>query len=227
MSIDIRALIFDMDGVIADTLALHYQSWQQLSRDEDIPFTADQYRVMQGLPRPASLKVFLNGRTVKDETAQELMERKNRYFQEHLKHLTSADSKPGAAELIREARAKGLKVGLGSSSLNARRVLEKLELINLFDVIADGTTVVHNKPAPDIFLWVAEHLDVKPAQAIVFEDAEAGMQAALAGGFWTVGVGNDYDTTPHIALQSLAGVTTSDLQRQLNNLHDHSGNSQK
>lgn len=215
MTPDIRALIFDMDGVIADTLDLHYRAWQRLSRDEGIPFTAEQYRFMQGLPRPASLKIFLNGRDLSETSAQEWMDRKNRYFLEQLQNFTLANCKPGAGELIREARATGLKIGLGSSSQNAHRVLEKLELLPLFDTIADGSTVPNNKPAPDIFLWVANKLGVKPAEAVVFEDSEAGMEAALAGGFWTVGIGNDYESQPHLGLTSLAEITLSTLQARL------------
>jgi beta-phosphoglucomutase len=219
MTMDIRALIFDLDGVIADTLELHYRSWQRLSQEEHIPFTIEQYRQMQGVTRPASLKIFLDGRALDEATCHEWMARKNRYFLEQLSHLRV---KPGAAELIRDAKAAGLKIGLGSSSQNARLVLEKLGLTALFDSIADGYTVLNNKPAPDIFLWVAKQLNVVPSQAIVFEDAESGMQAARAGGFWTVGVGSDYDTRPHIALNSLSEITYSALRTRLTALAEHS-----
>jgi kojibiose phosphorylase len=219
MTVDIRALIFDLDGVIADTLELHFRAWQRLSQEEHILFTTEQYQRMQGLTRPASLQIFLNGRTLSEAATQEWMTRKNRYFLEQLPHLSG---KPGAAELIQEAKAAGIKIGLGSSSQNARLVLERLGLTASFDVIADGSTVLNNKPAPDIFLWVGKQLAVTPAQSVVFEDAEAGMQAALAGGFWTVGVGSDYDTRPHIALNSLTEITCSSLQNRLGAIANHS-----
>ncbi len=95
------------------------------------------------------------------------------------------------------------------------RVLEKLELLPYFDVVADGNTVQNNKPAPDIFLWVARQMGVQPAEAVVFEDSESGMQAALAGGFWTVGVGDAYTSQPHISAAALSDIRLADLQRFL------------
>ncbi|MBA3874298.1 MAG: beta-phosphoglucomutase family hydrolase, partial [Anaerolineae bacterium] len=170
MTLNIRALIFDMDGVLADTPPLHYESWLRLAQDEGINFGWEQHEQMQGLVRRHSLEVFLGGKTVSEDQAQEMMARKNTYFGERLKDLTPADRFPGTAEIMQEAHAAGLKVSLGSSSQNARGVVEKLGLLQYFDVIADGYTVRHNKPAPDIFLWVAEQLNVAPSEAIVFED---------------------------------------------------------
>lgn len=215
MAFKLRALIFDLDGVIASTLPLHYDSWQRLSQEVAIPFTAEQYRLMQGLPRRKSMDIFLDGREVSEETAQAWMARKNDFFHENLHRMTPAHSMPGAPELIREAHASGLKIGLGSSSQNARRVLEKLELLPYFDVVADGNTVPNNKPAPDIYWWVAERLGVKPTEAVVFEDSESGLQAALAGGFWAVAVGDAYTSQPHLAAPGLNDVTLADLYRLL------------
>lgn len=215
MTPNLRALIFDMDGVIANTIGLHYQAWKRLSEEERIPLTDQQNRQMQGLPRPESLKVFLNGRALSAETAQAWMERKNSYFHELLQGLTPRDCLPGAAELIAQGRAAGLKIGLGSSSQNVQRVLDKLKLRAAFDVIADGATVARNKPAPDIYLWVAEKLGVTPGEAVIFEDSDAGIQAALAGGFWVVGVGNEYETAPHVAVNTLTEVQLSHLPGRL------------
>lgn len=215
MNFDLRALIFDMDGVIADTLELHHRAWQQLAREEGIPFTAEQYRQMQGLARRQSLDIFLNGFPLTEEQAQLWMARKNGYFLDLLNSFTPDDCKPGAQDLIREAHQAGLKIGLGSSSQNARRVIDLLQLTSAFEVIADGNTVHRNKPAPDIFLWVAGQLGVQPAQAVVFEDSEAGLQAALAGGFYTVGVGNEHGGGAHWVVQSLAEVTLDGLRERM------------
>ncbi len=227
MTIDIRALIFDMDGVIADTIDLHFRAWQRLAQEVQIPFTAEQYRKMQGITRPEALQIFLNGRTVSNETAQEWMDRKNSYFLESLEHMTGSDCRPGAAELVREAKAAGIKVGLGSSSQNAHRVLKKLGLYTLFDSIADGSTVSHNKPAPDIFLWVANQLGAKPDEAVVFEDSEAGVQAALSGRFWVVGIGSDYDSQPHLGVQSLDEITLDSLKTHLSAISSTPENPEK
>lgn len=221
MTLNIRALIFDMDGVLADTPPLHYESWLRLAQDEGINFGWEQHEQMQGLVRRHSLEVFLGGKTVSEDQAQEMMARKNTYFIERLKHLTPADRFPGTAEIMQEAHAAGLKVGLGSSSQNARGVVEKLGLLQYFDVIADGYTVRHNKPAPDIFLWVAQQLNVVPSEAIVFEDSVAGMQAAIAGGFWRVGLGGKHGDGAHVALNMLSEVNLASLLERLNEIAEH------
>ncbi len=216
MTVNIRALIFDMDGVLADTPPLHYDSWLRLAQDEGIDFGLEQHEQMQGLVRRHSLDVFLGGKSITESQAQEMMARKNAYFMESLKQLTPADRFPGTAEIMQEAHAAGLKVGLGSSSQNARGVVEKLGLAQYFDVLADGYTVRHNKPAPDIFLWVADQLKVAPSEAIVFEDSVAGMQAAIAGGFWRVGLGGKHGAGAHVALNTLAEVNLAALLQRLN-----------
>lgn len=211
MTFNIRALIFDLDGVLTNTPWLHYESWKRLAEDEQLPFTLEQHYQMQGLVRRDSLSVFLNGTPVDESTAQALMDRKNAYFLEELKRLSPQDCLPGTVELIHEGRAAGLQIGLGSSSQNARQVLDRLNLTHLFDVVGDGYTVNRHKPAPDIFLWVADQLRIAPQEAIVFEDSVAGMQAAVAGGFWRVGVGGRHGEGAHVIVNSLAGVRLETL----------------
>lgn len=211
-----RALIFDLDGVIADTIPLHYQSWLLLAQDLGIPFTPEDNELMLGLPRRECLAIFLRGQAVDEETAQDLMNRKNRYFLGLLENLTPADAAPGVAALIAEARAEGLKIGLGSSSQNARRVLEKLALLSRFDVVGDGLTVARTKPAPDIYLWAAARLGIDPPEAVVFEDSAAGVQAGLEGGFRVVGIGQPRIVGgAHLVVPSLAGITLAALRRHL------------
>ena len=215
MSLNIRALIFDLDGVLTDTPLLHYDSWKRLATDENIPFGWDQHERMQGLVRRDSLAVFLNGRAVSDEQAQVLMQRKNAYFLERLETVSPDSTYPGVVALLNEARAKGLKIGLGSSSMNARGVVDKLGLTTYFDVLGDGHTVSRHKPAPDIFLWAASELGVTTEEAIVFEDSVAGMQAAITGGFWRVGLGGKHGDGAHLTFDAMADVKLSDLLAQL------------
>lgn len=217
MTIDLRALIFDLDGVIADTNAPHYASWERLSQEENVPFSKAVYQQMMGLPRQQCLKVFLNDRPINEETAQAFLQRKNTYFLDLLNQFTPADTAPGVRELIEEARAAGLKIGLGSSSANAKRVLKQLDLFDLFDVIGDGTTVSRHKPEPDIFLWVAKGLGVAPEQAAVFEDSRAGVEAGRAGGFWVIGIGQPGELVDaaHLIVPSLAGISLGDLRMRL------------
>ncbi len=212
----LRALIFDLDGVIADTISLHYDSWVRLAADMNRTFTPEAYEPMLGLPRRASLELFMEGEPLDETTARDLMARKNAYFLERLENMTPADAAPGVADLIHEGRAAGLKIALGSSSQNARRVLAKVGLLDHFDVIGDGLTVKYTKPAPDIYLWVAQQLNITPPEAVVFEDSGAGIEAGLAGGFWVVGLGAAHLTgAAHIVLPSLAGMTLAKLRERL------------
>lgn len=215
MSFQLRALIFDLDGVIVHTPEIHRQSWEMLAKELNLPFTEEQHYRMQGLVRRASLEVFLNGVPVSDEVAQAYMDRKNSFFVESLRNLKPDAICPGILPLISEARAARLKIALGSSSQNARNVLQALQILHLFDVVADGTTVKENKPAPDIFLWVAQKLGISPAQAVIFEDSRAGLQAALTGGFWTVGIGGEHGPGAHVQVPTLAGFTLAALRSQL------------
>jgi beta-phosphoglucomutase len=216
MALDIRALIFDLDGVITDTAELHYRAWKQLADEEGIPFTREDNEQLRGVSRRESLNRILRGRPIDEPTAQAWMARKNAYYLEFLKGITPADILPGVVDFLTSARSRGLKLALGSASRNAREVLERLDILSLFDVIGDGHSVVNSKPAPDLFLWAAGGLGVNPTHAVVFEDAEAGIDAALAGGFWTAGIGSANVGHAHIlAPGGLAELTVDSLLEKL------------
>jgi kojibiose phosphorylase len=215
MSLEIHALIFDLDGVIADTNPMHHRSWTQLAQEEGIPFDEAIHVRMLGLNRRNSLEVFLNGRELSEAEKQDWMARKNRYFLEQLESFSLEDAAPGVPALIHEARAAGIKVALGSSSQNARLVLKQLGLFDLFDAIGDGLTVTNTKPAPDIFLWSAGQVGASPAHTVVFEDSPAGITAGRAGGFWVVGIGGELVQDAHLIVPSLAGVTLATLSAKL------------
>lgn len=183
------AVIFDLDGVITDTAEFHYQGWQRLADEHDLPFDRERNESLRGLSRRESLVQLLDGREVGDADLVEMMERKNRYYVDLLGEMTPADTLPGAVGLIVDAKRRGLPVAIGSSSRNARRVLDALELTALFDAIADGDTVERAKPAPDLFLAAAELVGVAPERCVVIEDAASGVDAALAAGMVAVGIG--------------------------------------
>lgn len=185
----LQGLIFDLDGVITDTAEYHYRAWKQLADEEGLPFTREDNEALRGVSRRRSLEILLKGRTLPEATMQDYMERKNIYYQRFLGDITPADLLPGVADFLNEARSQGIKLGLGSASRNTRDVLKQLEITDYFAAIGDGYSVVNGKPAPDLFVWVAGGMGLNPANCIVFEDAEAGVEAALAGGFWTVGIG--------------------------------------
>jgi beta-phosphoglucomutase len=209
-----RAIIFDLDGVITDTAEFHYLGWQQLADEEGIPFDRAANEALRGLSRRESLLAMLGDRVVPEEQLLDWMERKNGYYVASLGDMGPEDALPGAVALLEDARARGLALAIGSSSKNARLVLDKLGLTDRFDAIADGTTVERAKPAPDLFLAAAELLDVEPAACIVIEDAASGVDAALAAGMLAVGVGptdrvghahHRFDTTADIDLDEVVG----------------------
>jgi beta-phosphoglucomutase len=215
MALQIRALIFDLDGVITDTAEFHFLAWKRMADEESIPFTREDNEALRGVSRRESLNRILRGRPIEEATAQAWMTRKNDYYQAYLEGITPADRLPGVTALLEEARRAGIKIALASASRNANTVLERLGLLDLFDAVGDGNSVVRTKPAPDLFLWVAGRLDVYPPQAVVFEDAEAGIEAALAGGFWAVGVGKSNVTKAHVVVPDLSNVTVSWLMDNL------------
>jgi len=212
----IRAFILDLDGVITDTAKYHFQGWKRLADAEGIPFTRDDNEKLRGVSRHRSLELLLGERVSEytEEQMQEMMDRKNGYYQQLLKTITEEDFLPGARELIDEIRGRGFKIAVGSASKNTRTVLEKLGITDAFDGIADGYSVSRAKPAPDIFVHAAGQLGVSAANCVVVEDAESGVQAARTGGMIAVGVGPEervgyadfrYDTTADIDLNEILG----------------------
>lgn len=211
MALSIRALIFDLDGVITDTAEFHYRAWKRLADEEGIAFTREDNEALRGVSRRESLNRMLRGRPIDEPTAEAWMARKNAYYLSDLEGLSPADRLPGVNALLADAQAAGLQIGLGSASRNARMVLGKLGLGDAFAAIGDGNSVVNAKPAPDLFVWVAGALGVSPDHAIVFEDAEAGIQAARAGGFWTVGIGAATAGLAHVNYANMGEVTLADV----------------
>jgi len=185
----IKAFIFDLDGVITDTSEYHYHAWKRLADEEGIPFNRDDNDRLRGVSRNECLKILLNGKQISAEQFQEMMDRKNRYYVELLIQMTSENILPGAKELVLEIKRRGIKIAIASVSKNTRTVLRGTGIENLFDIVVDGYSVKNTKPAPDIFLFAAKELGVKPEDCVVIEDAEAGIEAALAGKMIPIGIG--------------------------------------
>lgn len=185
----LRAVIFDLDGVLTDTAEFHYRAWQELADAEGLPFDRAANDALRGVSRADSLRLLLGDRAVDDATFQRMMAEKNERYVELLADMSPDDLLPGALELVEACRDRGLKVAIGSSSKNAPMVLDALGIRDRFDAIADGTTVETAKPAPDLFLAAARLLEVEPEACAVVEDAAAGVDAALAAGMVAVGIG--------------------------------------
>ncbi|HNT50685.1 MAG TPA: beta-phosphoglucomutase [Cyclobacteriaceae bacterium] len=188
----IQAVIFDLDGVIVDTAHYHYIAWKRLASEFGITLTPAHNELLKGVSRMHSLEIILSLGNIQLPQAEKeaLADKKNKWFIEYIESIRPEEIFPGVPELLKSCRAHGFKVALASSSKNAPRVIELLGVAPLFDTLVDGTMITHSKPNPEIFLLAASRLNVIPTGCLVFEDAEAGVEAALAAGMKCVGVGS-------------------------------------
>ena len=188
---EIRACIFDLDGVIVDTASHHFVAWRQLADELGVPFSEEDNEALKGVSRVDSLEYILNkGGLVLDEaTKVRLMDRKNAHYLELAGQTSPEDSLPGVVSLINELKASGIKVALGSSSKNAEMILRRLKLTDRFDALVDGNHITLSKPDPEVFLMGAKALNLAPEHCLVFEDAQSGIDAANSGGFPVIGIG--------------------------------------
>jgi beta-phosphoglucomutase len=210
----IKAVIFDLDGVIVDTAHYHFIAWQRLAHELGISFTEKENERLKGVSRMHSLEIILEigGVTLPEEKKEELAIKKNSWFVEYIEAIRPEEIFKGVKEMLQELRSQGFKVALASSSKNAETVLRLLQIKNLFDTVVDGTMVKNSKPDPEIFLLAASKLGVSPDVCVVFEDAEAGVEAALAAGMKCVGVGSaDQLGKAHAIVKSTADFSISKL----------------
>lgn len=188
----IKALLFDLDGVIVSTEKNHFEAWRETARKLGIAFSEHDNEALKGVNRVDSLKQILKlgNKTVSVEEFDSLLVFKNDMYLDSITTLSKDDLLPGVHDLLLHAKSMGIKIGLGSSSKNAPMILTRLGITNLFDVIIDGNGVTHPKPDPEVFLNGAKALAIAPSDCLVFEDAFSGVAAAKAGGFIAIGVGN-------------------------------------
>ena len=211
---EIKGVIFDLDGVLCSTDRFHFAAWQSLARRLRIPFTEADNRRMRGVSRMESLDILLEKapRAFSPAEKRQLAEEKNGRYRVLLEGLSPADLAADTRQALDARRAMGLLLAVGSSSRNARFILDKLGLGDFFDAVADGTEIARSKPDPEVFLLAAKKLALAPACCLVVEDAPAGIAAAEAGGFAAAGLG-DARTDPrarfHLAsLGELAPLLT-------------------
>jgi len=189
MSNKIKGFIFDLDGVITDTAEYHYKSWQKLADEEDLFFNREINEQLRGVSRMDSLEIILDGKELPDDVKKEWTDRKNAYYQEYLEEITKENILDDMEAKLNKLKEDGFKIAVASSSRNARKVLKNLQISDMFDTISDGNSVENAKPAPDLFLHTAEKLGLKAEECVVLEDAESGVEAALAANMKAVGVG--------------------------------------
>ena len=192
----IKAVIFDLDGVLVTTDELHFEAWKALADKLGInDFTkADNVR-QRGVSRMASLEVVLEktDRAFSEEEKLALAEEKNEIYVRSLSALSETDVLSGANEFIDYLKSKGIKTAVGSASKNTPLILEKTKLAGKFDAVSCGLDTTKSKPDPEVFLIAAKKLGVAPCDCVVVEDSDAGIEAAKTGGMYAIAVGAGED----------------------------------
>ena len=187
----VRAVLFDLDGVLVDTAIYHFQAWRRLAAELGYSFSVVDNEQLKGVSRVESLELILNWAGLeKSETEKaDLLTKKNQWYLELIEQLNPEHLLAGSLDLIKKLQEKGIKIALGSASKNALGILEKTGIIAYFDALIDGNVVQLSKPNPEVFLKGAEVLGIEPAYCLVLEDAQAGIDAARAAGMQVIGVG--------------------------------------
>lgn len=214
MTTKFKGIIFDLDGVICSTDLFHTLAWKKMAESEGLSFDEKIADRLKGVSRAESLEIVLEnaGAIYPSEKKAQLMEMKNNMYKEYLKEMSPADLTDEVRDTLYALHDKGIRLAIGSSSKNAKFILERIGLLDFFDKISDGTNIQRSKPDPQVFLMAAEMLGLDPSDCLVVEDAEAGIDAAVAGGFHSAGISSarDYEKAEyHLAsfseLLSIAG----------------------
>ncbi|WP_281560416.1 beta-phosphoglucomutase [Thalassomonas sp. RHCl1] len=187
----VKAFIFDLDGVLTDTAEFHFIAWQATAHHLGLEFTREDNEALKGVDRVGSLQLILDkGKlTVSEEQFEQLLADKNKHYLELINDINPGNLFPGVLDCFAVLKAKGIKIGLASASKNAAFVVDKLGIADLFDFIGDAASVANSKPAPDIFLSVAQGLGLAPEDCLGVEDAVAGVSAIKAAAMYAVGIG--------------------------------------
>jgi beta-phosphoglucomutase len=204
----IKGLLFDLDGVLVTTEHNHFVAWKRTADALGIPFTEKENEELKGVSRIDSLKKILEmgNVVIGEDEFESLLQSKNQFYLDSIQSLNQNDLLPGVLYLLTNAKSQGIKLGVGSSSKNAKMILQLLQIEEMFDVIVDGNGVKDPKPHPEVFLNGAKALSLDPSECLVFEDASSGIAAAKAGGFKAIGVGNE-------AIKNLADEYYDDLTK--------------
>ena len=187
----LKAIIFDLDGVLCHTDRYHYQAWKACADRLELQFDETKNNLLRGVSRMESLNIILgeNKNDYSNQQKLELCEEKNRHYIQLLGNMSPEDISTDVRKTLGELRDMNIKMAIGSSSKNALTILRKTEIIHYFDVVVDGNSIAKSKPDPEVFIKAAKQLGVQPQNCLVIEDASAGVEAALCGGFQVVGFG--------------------------------------
>jgi beta-phosphoglucomutase len=187
-----KAIIFDLDGVIVDTAKYHYLAWKELADKLGFDFTEEQNELLKGVSRVRSLEILLDiGKVhLEEDHKSRLLEEKNKQYLKYIAKMDYKEILPGIDDLLQYLKLNKVPFALGSASKNARLILDRLNLIDLFEAIVDGNDVSTAKPDPEVFLLAAKKLGKSPSDCIVVEDAQAGIEAANRANMTSLGIGD-------------------------------------
>lgn len=187
----IKACLFDLDGVVVDTAKYHYLAWNRLANSLGFTFSQVDNERLKGVSRMQSLEILLSIGKVKSSEKEKfkMAQEKNDWYVEYISKLDESEILPGVKNFLIELRQNGIKIALGSASKNSMMILNNLNLTSYFDAIVDGNKVSKAKPDPEVFLLGARELKVQPSECVVFEDAQAGIDAARAANMKVIGIG--------------------------------------
>ncbi|MBR6004580.1 MAG: beta-phosphoglucomutase [Lachnospiraceae bacterium] len=189
----IDSFIFDLDGVLVFTDKYHYAAWKEMADDLGVYFDEKINNRLRGVSRMESLEIILeryDGPALSKEEKEALATKKNNIYRELLKKMTPEDVSDDVRFTLRELRNRGMHLAVGSSSKNAKLILEKVGLMEAFDEISDGDNISRSKPDPEVFIKAALFLDKKPEACMVVEDAFSGIEAAKAAGMKAIAIGD-------------------------------------
>jgi beta-phosphoglucomutase len=210
-----QAVIFDLDGVLTSTVTYHFESWKKALGEYGIDMTSQENDQLLGLTRRRSLEVLLGARVFPERQLQEMLKRKNAYYQEFVEKIGPRDLAPGISFLLQELRLARIRIGVASASENVLPVLQQLGIDGFVQAFTDGVRVRRSKPAPDGFQQTAAALHTNPRECLAIEDSAAGVRAATDAGMVVVGVGPDsrvgmahatYDNLARVHMKDLVGV---------------------
>lgn len=215
----IKACLFDLDGVIVDTAKYHYLAWKRLAEELGFHFSEEHNERLKGVSRMRSLEILLEvgGITLSESDMEKMATKKNEWYVEDIKKLEPGEILPGVEIFLTELKEKGILIGLGSASKNAPIILDRLNLTRFFDVIIDGRHVSKAKPDPEVFIKGAEQLKIANNECIVFEDAQAGIEAAKNGGMKCIAIGSKDNLAGYdYILPGFSGITYNHIIKNLN-----------
>jgi beta-phosphoglucomutase len=211
----IKGCIFDLDGVIVDTAKYHFLAWKRLAGQLGIHFTEEDNERLKGVSRLDSLEIILEigNRKLNHDQKQKYAAVKNNWYVDFISKMTPDEILPGSLEFINELRNADIRTAIGSASKNTPMILERVGIKDLFDAVADGNNVSKAKPDPEVFSKAAEMIGCEPVNCVVFEDAVAGVQAALNAGMMCIGVGSPAVLTEaHFVVAGLNEMTIDKLE---------------